>query len=91
MGGFTGTGADQLLRGLGVRTIVMVGGHTHACVEATARVAADLGYGVVVVEDAVINYLPLMHDAAMVNFASFIGRVTTTDDILSELTGDTAA
>ena len=86
MGGFTGTGADQLLRGLGVRTIVMVGGHTHACVEATARVAADLGYGVVVVEDAVINYLPVMHDAAMVNFASFIGRVTTTDELLTELT-----
>jgi nicotinamidase-related amidase len=86
MGGFTGTGADQLLRTLGIRTIVMVGGHTHACVEATARVAADLGYGVVVVEDAVINYLPVMHDAAMVNFASFIGRVTTTDDLLAELT-----
>ena len=44
------------------------------------------GYGVVAVEDAVINYLPVMHDAAMVNFASFLGRVTTTDELLDELT-----
>ena len=37
------------------------------------------------VEDAVINYLPVMHDAAMINFASFIGRVVDTDQVLAEL------
>lgn len=87
MGGFTGTGTEALLRNMGVDTIVLVGGHTHACVEASGRAAADLGFRVAIVEDAVINYMPLMHDAAMINFATFIGRVTTTDELVEELSG----
>ena len=85
MGGFTGTGAELVLRNLGVDTLVLVGGHTHACVESTGRAAADLGFKVAIVEDAVINYLPVMHDAAMINFASFIGRVVDTREVLDEL------
>ena len=90
MGGFTGTGAEALFRNLGIDTLVLVGGHTHACVEATGRGAADLGFKVAVVEDAVVNYMPLMHDAAMINFAGFIGRVATTDEVLAELGGASA-
>ncbi|MFC2058051.1 cysteine hydrolase family protein [Chloroflexota bacterium] len=86
MGGFTGTGAELLLRNMGIDGIILVGGHTHGCLESTGRVAADLGFKVVVPEDATINILPLMHDASMINFASHIGRVTTTDELLSELT-----
>jgi nicotinamidase-related amidase len=85
MGGFTGTSAERVLRNLGVETLVLVGGHTHACVESTGRVAADLGFEVAVVEDAVVNYLPLMHDAAMINFSSFVGRVLSTAEVIEEL------
>ncbi len=85
MGGFTGTGAEEMLRNMGIDTIVLIGGHTHACVESSGRAAADLGFKVAVVEDAVINYMPLLHDAAMLNFAGFIGRVTTTDELLDEI------
>jgi nicotinamidase-related amidase len=85
MGGFTGTGAELVLRNMGIDTLVLVGGHTHACVESTGRAAADLGFKVAIVEDAVINYLPVMHDAAMINFASFLGRVVETQEVLAEL------
>jgi nicotinamidase-related amidase len=85
MGGFTGTGAELILRNQGIDTLVLVGGHTHACVESTGRAAADLGFKVAIVEDGVVNYLPLMHDAAMINFASFVGRVVDTREVLDEL------
>ncbi len=91
MGGFSGTGAEAALRNRGIDTLVLVGGHTHACVEATGRGAADLGFHVAVVEDAVINYMPLMHDAAMINFAGFIGRVTTTGELIEEVERSEAA
>jgi nicotinamidase-related amidase len=83
--GDPGTGAELVLRNMGIDTLVLVGGHTHACVESTGRAAADLGFKVAIVEDAVINYLPVMHDAAMINFASFLGRVVETQDVLAEL------
>ncbi|MFC1973836.1 cysteine hydrolase family protein [Chloroflexota bacterium] len=85
MGGFTNTSADLLLRNMGIDGIVLVGGHTHGCLESTGRAGADLGFKVVVPEDATINILPLMHDAAMINFASHVGRVTTTKDLLAEM------
>ncbi len=84
-GGFTSTGAEGLLRNMGIESLVLVGGNAHVCVEATGRAAADLGFLVTAVEDAVIDYEPLMHDAAMITFATILGRVVSTDDIIAEL------
>ena len=54
---FNGTGIDQLLRNLGVETLVLVGVATDMCVETTGRDAADRGYNVIVAEDATATYL----------------------------------
>jgi nicotinamidase-related amidase len=49
---FIGTDLDLRLRRAGVDTVVLFGISTDMCVSTTARVAANLGYRAVVVEDA---------------------------------------
>lgn len=51
MNGFYCTDLDNLLRGLGVETIVITGAWTNMSVEHSARHGADAGYQVVVVSD----------------------------------------
>jgi len=51
MSGFSGTGLDVKLRGLGADTVVVCGAWTNFSVEHTCRDAADNGYEVVVVAD----------------------------------------
>ncbi|MEX2356130.1 MAG: cysteine hydrolase [Thermaerobacterales bacterium] len=41
--GFAGTGMDQMLRWLGISTVIFTGIGTPACVESTVRQGADLG------------------------------------------------
>jgi nicotinamidase-related amidase len=49
---FNSTAIDHALRNLQVRTLVVAGVNTDACVELTSRDAVDRGYWVVVVHDA---------------------------------------
>jgi nicotinamidase-related amidase len=49
---FRKTNLLEMLRGWGVERLVITGMMTHMCVDATARAAADLGFQVIVVEDA---------------------------------------
>jgi biuret amidohydrolase len=83
--GFIHTEAEGLLRALGITDLVVVGGATEACVESTARDAADCGFKVVVVEDAVIPATPLSQDCTMIAISLFFGAVRTTAEVLAEL------
>lgn len=49
---FRDTDLLEVLKGLGVTKIVVVGMQTHMCVEAAVRAAADFGFEVIVVHDA---------------------------------------
>jgi len=49
---FRDTDLLEILRGLGVERVVIVGMQTHMCVEAAVRAAADLGFEVTVIDDA---------------------------------------
>jgi nicotinamidase-related amidase len=51
--GFFETGLDQLLRSMGVETIVLCGLHTNMCVKHTAAGAFFRGYNIIVAEDGV--------------------------------------
>jgi nicotinamidase-related amidase len=57
---FTTTNLQQLLTGSGIRELVICGIQTEQCCETTARVAADLGYGVTFVTDATATF-PIPH------------------------------
>ncbi|MCJ1439171.1 hypothetical protein MMC27_008562 [Xylographa pallens] len=52
-GAYAGTELQEWLEGRGVKKVVLVGYMAHVCVSTTARQAAELGYDVVLVEDAI--------------------------------------
>ncbi|MGV0771884.1 cysteine hydrolase family protein [Mycobacterium syngnathidarum] len=52
VGGFHGSDLDEVLQSKGASTLCFAGVATNFSVEGTARTASDLGYRVVVVEDA---------------------------------------
>ena len=79
---FNGTGIDQLLHNMGLETLVMTGMATDMCVETTARDAADRGYNVIVVEDAVATFFPEHHRAALSGLARVYTQVWTTEQVL---------
>jgi nicotinamidase-related amidase len=83
---FNGTGIDQLLRNLGLTTLVVTGVATDMCVETTARDAADRGYDVIVVEDASATYYHRHHVAALSAIARVYGQVWSTEAVLDALT-----
>ncbi len=82
-GAFTSSTIDETLRSLRVDTLVVVGIATNCCVSTTVRDAADLGYGVVVVEECTADYDSVTHDVAIrglhFNFARVVGSV---DDVV---------
>jgi nicotinamidase-related amidase len=81
---FASTGLERTLRHLGMETLVIGGVATNVCVEATARDAVDLGYQVILVEDACATYSPESHEATLLNFQGF-GRVRSADEVLALL------
>ncbi|RDW62274.1 isochorismatase [Coleophoma cylindrospora] len=52
-GSFTGTGLEEFLTATGRTKVVLTGYMAHVCVSTTARQAAEKGFDVCVVEDAV--------------------------------------
>jgi nicotinamidase-related amidase len=49
---FRETNLLELLKGWGIKRVIITGMMTHMCVDATARAAADFGFQVIIVEDA---------------------------------------
>lgn len=82
---FMSSKLDQVLRNLGITGLVIGGVATNACVESTARDAADRGYRCLLVDDACAAYDPAFHEATMRSFRNIFGRVTTTDAVVAEL------
>lgn len=64
-GMFPATNADRIFRNLGIDTLVMCGTSTGGCVESSAREAIDLGYKVIIVEDACAASTAIDHRAAL--------------------------
>lgn len=52
-GAFAQTRLDEVLKGLDVKKIVLVGYMAHVCISTTAREGFQHGYEVVLVEDAI--------------------------------------
>jgi nicotinamidase-related amidase len=72
---------------MGIKNLVFSGVVTSCCVETTARDAADRGYGCVLVSDACADCDEAMHDAAMLNFGLYFGKViNSVEELLASLT-----
>jgi ureidoacrylate peracid hydrolase len=83
-GVFDSTCIDYVLRNMGVARLGMLGVYTNQCIESAARVAADRGYHVTVVEDACAGTTPEAHAHSIGVLAGY-GRVVTTADLLRVL------
>lgn len=80
---FTSTSLDQILRNMGVRTLVVVGVSVNLGILGTVISAIDLGYRVVLVRDAVCGVPTEYADAVIDNTLSLLSTVVTTDDVVA--------
>jgi nicotinamidase-related amidase len=85
---FNSTNIDRFLRNLDVHTLLVCGVVTNGCVEGTVRDASDLGYQVVMVDDACAAVTPALHQAAITNLKDAFCNCRSTDEVLAELQGD---
>jgi nicotinamidase-related amidase len=81
----TGTSLDQVLRNLGVRTVVVMGVSVNLGVFGLCLSALDHGYQVVLVRDAVAGVPAAYGDAVIDNSLSLITTVTTSDELVEIL------
>jgi nicotinamidase-related amidase len=84
-GAFYGTDLELQLRRRGIDTIVLCGISTNIGVESTARNAWELGFNLVIAEDACSAASSEQHQGSMTNIFPRIGRVRSTDEILAAL------
>ena len=90
---FIGTELEEILRVHGIINLTIVGATTNHCVETTARMAANLGFRVVVVADATWCYgliepdgtvfpAKLLHAVSIANLRAEFADIQTTQNIL---------
>jgi ureidoacrylate peracid hydrolase len=80
---FNGTSIDNMLRNLGIRTLIVVGAWTNMAVEHTIRDAADHGYEVSIVTDATSSLSAEWQHAAL-DFA--LTNIATATDTTTAVT-----
>lgn len=88
-GVFNATAIDQILRNLGVDTLIMTGVVTNYCVETAVRDAGDRGYNVVLVSDACAAMSEEHQHLALEILAGVYCVVMTTEQVVSALRGKT--
>ena len=82
---FISTNADFVLRNMGIDTLVMTGVVTNNCVESSTRGAADLGYRVLLVEDACAAWTATGHEYALRHLNHNYALVKSTAAIVEEV------
>lgn len=84
--GFANTDLDLQLKKHGIHQLIVIGLIAHTCVEATVRYAAELGYEVTVVKDAIADYSDKEMLAALdVNIPNYASAVVTTEEVADAL------
>jgi biuret amidohydrolase len=89
---FNASDIDRILRNLEVRTLILTGVGTDVCVETTARDAVDRGFNCTIVEDGCATLDEDSHNAALLAFAKWFGKVAGTHEVIARLrAGDGAS
>jgi ureidoacrylate peracid hydrolase len=77
---------DLQLKKHGIHQPIVIGLIAHTCVEATVRFAAELGYEVTVVKDAIASYSDREMRAALeVNVPNYASSIVTTKEIVDAI------
>jgi nicotinamidase-related amidase len=88
--GFANTDLDLQLKRHGIHQLIVIGLVAHTCIEATVRYAAELGYDVTVVRNAVADYSDeMMHAALDINMPNYASAIVDTKYILDALSSFT--
>ncbi len=93
---FIGTGLQAHLQDRGLNDLVIVGGEANMCVESSTRMAGNLGFATVVVEDALINFSRTLRDGtvmppravlamSMANLGGSFAKIAVLDEVLQSL------
>lgn len=82
---FNGTTLHYVLGNMGIKNLVLVGVMTSGCVESAARDAKDLGYGVIVVEDACATWSEEMQRASVRVLGEVFAKIKTTAEVLAAI------
>lgn len=85
MDAFASTALADELRAAGVVSLVVGGVLTDACVESSARHAAERGLQVTVAEDACAAWEESFHAASLRSLSRYFARITDTRTLLDEL------
>ena len=88
-GVFNATAIDQILRNLGIDTLIMTGVVTNYCVETAVRDAGDRGYNVILVDDGCAAMNEEHQKLALEILNGVYCTVKTTDEVLHEIRGGT--
>jgi len=84
--GFANTDLDLQLKKRGIQKVIVVGLLAHTCIESTVRFAAELGYEVTVISDAIASLtwqeMSLTLEQTLPNYAE---AIITTDQLIHQL------
>ncbi|MBB3440909.1 isochorismatase family cysteine hydrolase [Rhizobium sp. BK379] len=84
--GFANTDLDNQLKRRGIHRLIVIGLIAHTCIEATVRFAAELGYDVTVVKDAIADYSDeMMHAALVINMPNYASAIVTTQQVVAAI------
>jgi ureidoacrylate peracid hydrolase len=87
--GFANTDLDLQLKKHGLRKVIVIGMRANTCIESTVRFAAELGYEVTVVKDAIGSFGQAEMDATLqFNIPAYASAVVSTDEIVAKLQPD---
>lgn len=84
-GAFYGTDLELQLRRRGIDTIILCGISTNIGVESTARNAWELGFNLIIAEDACSAVSTEQHQGSMTHIFPRIARVRSTEEIAQAL------
>jgi len=86
--GFANTDLDHQLKQHDIDRVIMIGMIANTCIEATGRMAMELGYHVTLIKDAsAANTWEDMHAAHELNGPTYAHAILTTEEFLSILQG----
>ena len=84
---FYGTDLDATLRLQGVDALIVTGVSTNVALPGMTIEAVNRGYSVLIPEDATAGNSPATHAFMIDNLLSLLARMTTTKDVIAQLTG----
>lgn len=83
---FAGSNLDSYLRNRGIKTLLIAGFALHVCVESTLRAAHDLGYEVILVDDASAAFNTAQRTHVLDEVVHHFGHAMPSGEVIHALT-----